>query len=189
MKFTHNKLIRWVLFVALGLPLGWLFVSAQLEIALAALLLLSLLYLLIRPFQLSVRAATTLFVVYLGLSGLLNVSQPFMADSWTVYAVILFASVFLQPVIALLAIDGIIDEFDPKHRVSDLAVIVLFWICSLLVVFGSTALLRTTKGDNIGLIFALFLVPWLVNGCIFLVASLLATIAMARRHSKIKKAK
>lgn len=181
-----RSLFRWLLFLACAVPLGYLVVAAQLEWGLLALLLLCLIYLVMRPFKLSVKGVTVIFVFYLAISGLLNFAQPLVKDSWPIFNAIALIAAFLQPLITLLAIDGILDTLDRSQRRYDMAAVVLLWVSTLAIVFGSMAFLHTNQND-LSLTFTLFLAPWAINGCIFLAAALVLSVAL-RGNRRLKSA-
>jgi len=176
-----RPLARWLLFLACAVPLGYLVVVAQLEWGLLALLLLCLIYLAMRPFKLSVKGVTVIFVLYLAVSGLLNFTQPLVRDSWPIFNAIALIAAFMQPLITLLAIDGILDTLDRSQRRYDMAAVVLLWVSTLAIVFGSMALLHTDQND-LSLAFTLFLAPWAINGCIFVAAALVLGVVFQRNR-------
>ena len=175
-----NRLIRNIIFILLALPLSYFFIAGGLEASLLSLIMLSVLYLVLRPFAVSVKAATIILVVYLALSGLLSFSQPLFSQSWPVFVMVLSLSSLLQPLVFVMLLDTILDILGKKHRVYDTVLVVMLWLSSLVVTFGATALVHGTDGERPE-IFLLFLIPWLINGVVFLAAALVLAVATDKK--------
>jgi hypothetical protein len=176
---SSKRLTRSLLFLVIALPLAYLYIAGEFGMSLIALALLSFAFLALRPFSVSVRSAVALLVVYLAVSGLLNFGQPLIEDSWPLFMAIVLVSAAMQPVILILLLDAILGIFSKARRVYDMTAVVLLWVSTLAVTFGSTALLHTQNPEQI-VAFLLFFKAWAINGAVFLMAALVLSLVLGK---------
>jgi hypothetical protein len=178
---------RSLLFLVPAVYLAYVSLVTRWEVAVLALFALALLYLLLRPFSVSIKSISLLTVVYLAICGLLNFTQPMLVDSWPIFSLIILISMALQPLIFLFIIDALIGLLEGSRRVYDMAVVVVLWTSTLAVSLGSTALLHGSQDQSIS-IFLLFIMPWIINGFALFVAAFLMIIARTKsRRTRTKK--
>lgn len=180
---SRSQLTQAIIFWALAIPLGYFFVFGLLSIQLVALVALCLVFLLMRPFKFTIPVAVGVLVSYLVICGLLNFSQPLLADSWPIYTAIVFLSAGLQPLIFIMLLDAILGIFDRSRHVYDMVVVTCLWVATLAVAYGSTALLTNTTAD-LGVMFLVFFMPWMINGFVILAAAIVMTVIVGRRRGK-----
>lgn len=179
---------RSILFLVPAVYLAYISLISRWEIAILALFALALLYLLLRPFTVSIKSTSLLTVVYLAICGMLNFTQPMLVDSWPVFSLIILISMALQPLVFLLIVDALVGLLEGTRRVYDMAIVVVLWASTLAVGLGSTALLHGDQ-DQSFTIFLLFIMPWIINGFAFFVAAFIWVIARAktRRQKAVAK--
>lgn len=169
-KTQTSQLVRSLVFWIPALPLAYFAVASRLEVALLSFLALGVLFLALRPFTASIKEASFIVAGYVAVVGFLGFSQPLFNDSTALYSAIVILSTVLQPFIFLFILDGVIGLLARTKRLSDVAAVVLLWLATFAGVFGTGSLVH--GDDNVSsTIFLLFIMPWLVNGFVFFVAS------------------
>lgn len=169
-KTQTSQLARGLTFLVPALPLVYFAVASRLEISLLSFFALGVLYLALRPFTITIKEASFILAVYVAIVGFLGFSQPLFTDSTALYSAIVVLSTVLQPFIFLFILDGVIGLLQKTKRLSDVAAIVLLWLATFAGVFGTGSLAHGDDNASFN-IFMLFIVPWLVNGFVFFVAS------------------
>lgn len=167
----NTTLARRICFFVPAIILAYFAVASRLEISLIAFLALGALYLVLRPFTVSTKLASSVLALYLAVAGFLSFSQPLFEDSGMLFSVIVVLSTALQPVIFLFVLDAISGLLKKTKAASDMAIVVGLWLGTLAAVFGSTSLVRATTNSDPLSTFLVFFVPWLINGFVFFVAS------------------
>lgn len=179
---------RLVLFLLPAITLAYIAIATPWEVAVVALLLVGVLFTLLRPFTVSVKALAWVSVIYLIIGGLLNFAQPIVTDSGWIFSVIVLLSLWLQPFIFICIIDSVLGLLQKNRQVSDMAAVVGLWVSTLAVAFGSTALWHGIN-DSAANLFTLFIVPWLVNGFAFFIAIFVLIINHISGRKTTKKSK
>ncbi len=178
-KKSNLQRAKKITFLIVAVPLAYTSIASRFEVALLAMLALGMLYLWLKPFSATIKDVSIVLVIYLAGASFLGLIQPLYNDTWSLFSLIIVLSTILQPFIFLLTLDGIIGLLRQTKTMSDIAVVVLFWLATFAGVFGSITLTRVTESDPQPT-FLIFLVPWFVNGVVFFVASIMITLMFSK---------